>query len=149
MEMRRDAIIFQLVRWFGPGAAFPKEIVDCDWSKHKTIGGGPVAYFEKYANADGKTSEGLSVLSKPFDMVHFAGTEMAGSSQGFMDGAIRAGIRAAQEVSPEDNLKRLPPTYKFSYRVGSDTFIIWPLVCAIILGLLIVVAIVLPIALTV
>jgi monoamine oxidase len=34
----------------------------------------------------------------PIGRVHFAGTETAGYWQGYMDGAVRAGERAAHEV---------------------------------------------------
>ena len=38
-------------------------------------------------------------IKKPFDRVHFAGTECATMWIGYMDGAIQAGERAAREVS--------------------------------------------------
>ena len=40
----------------------------------------------------------ISDLRKPEGRVHWAGTEMATVSTGFMDGAIESGKRAAEEV---------------------------------------------------
>lgn len=37
-------------------------------------------------------------LRKPEGVIHWAGTEMATVSTGYMDGAIESGIRAAKEV---------------------------------------------------
>jgi monoamine oxidase len=37
-------------------------------------------------------------LRAPIGRVHFAGTETADYWQGYMDGAVRAGERAAREV---------------------------------------------------
>lgn len=38
------------------------------------------------------------ILSEPIGRLHWAGTETATQHQGFMDGAISAGYRAANEV---------------------------------------------------
>ena len=53
-----------------------------------------------------RTAEGVinllsrygSTLRAPIGGVHFAGTETADHWQGYMDGAVRAGERAAREV---------------------------------------------------
>ena len=39
-----------------------------------------------------------SVLRDPVGRVHWAGTETATRSNGFVDGAVRAGERAAEEI---------------------------------------------------
>jgi monoamine oxidase len=40
-----------------------------------------------------------SSIRKPFGRVHWAGTETSTYWTGYMDGAVRAGPRAAREVS--------------------------------------------------
>jgi monoamine oxidase len=40
-------------------------------------------------------------LRKPVDGIHWAGTETADTWTGFLDGAIRSGRRAADEVDRE------------------------------------------------
>eukprot|EP01138_Halocafeteria_seosinensis_P005280 gb/GECG01005399.1/.p1 GENE.gb/GECG01005399.1/~~gb/GECG01005399.1/.p1 ORF type:complete len:746 (+),score=100.59 gb/GECG01005399.1/:1-2238(+) len=148
VEKRRDAATFQLVRWFGPQAAFPREVLDCNWKQHPILKGGPVAYYESIDSNKDSESATKVVLSDPHMLVHFAGTEMAGISQGFMDGAVRAGIRAAQEVSPEENLQRLPSQYNFSFFPDEDNFILWPEICTFISCFLLVAVVVLVVVFT-
>jgi monoamine oxidase len=40
----------------------------------------------------------LAVLREPCDRVHWAGTETSAVMDGFVDGAVRSGERAAHEV---------------------------------------------------
>ena len=56
------------------------------------VGGAPVCILPP-----GVLSQ-ISDLRKPEGRVHWAGTEMATVSTGFMDGAIESGKRAAEEV---------------------------------------------------
>jgi monoamine oxidase len=46
----------------------------------------------------GTTTDFLPVLTRPFGCVHWAGTETAPFWNGYMDGAVRSGERAAKEV---------------------------------------------------
>jgi monoamine oxidase len=43
-------------------------------------------------------TEFLPILNQPFGLVHWAGTETATYWNGYMDGAVRSGERAAQEA---------------------------------------------------
>jgi monoamine oxidase len=62
------------------------------WDEEETIGGAPTGIF------------GPGVLTKignlraPEGNIHWAGTEMATVSSGYMDGAIESGKRAASEI---------------------------------------------------
>jgi monoamine oxidase len=44
------------------------------------------------------TTDFLPVLRQPFGLVHWAGSETADYWNGFMDGAVSSGIRAANEL---------------------------------------------------
>lgn len=64
------------------------------WRKweDEIVGGAPVCLLPP-----GLLSQ-ISDLRKPEGRIHWAGTEMATVSTGFMDGAIESGKRAAEEV---------------------------------------------------
>ena len=62
------------------------------WNEEETIGGAPVAIFPPGVPTQ------ISSLRRPEGRIHWAGTEMAMISQGYMDGAIESGIRTANEV---------------------------------------------------
>jgi monoamine oxidase len=51
--------------------------------------------------APGVVTEFLPILTQPFGLVHWAGTETATYWNGYMDGAVRSGERAAGEVLSE------------------------------------------------
>ena len=59
------------------------------WCDDENIGGAPVACLPP-----GVLTQ-VSEIRKPEGRIHWAGTEMALISQGYMDGAIESGIRAA------------------------------------------------------
>jgi monoamine oxidase len=64
-----------------------------DWTRERWSLGGPVAI------AGVGTVYGYgSYIRQPFGRVHRAGTETATYWSGYMDGAVRAGERAAAEV---------------------------------------------------
>ncbi len=83
----------QLVRFFGPQAAEPVEFIDHDWSEDAWAGGCPVAGLPP-----GLLTATGHRLREPFGNVHWAGTETAEDFCGYMEGALEAGIRAAEEV---------------------------------------------------
>lgn len=49
------------------------------------------------------------VLREPFGRLYFAGTETATKWSGYMDGAVRAGERAAREVNQQWDLHEMTP----------------------------------------
>jgi monoamine oxidase len=93
VQVRRQAVVDSLVRYFGPRAAKPEAYYELDWQQEKWSGGcygtlfGPNVWT-RYGPA----------LREPAGPIHWAGTETATVWAGYMDGAIRSGERAAAEV---------------------------------------------------
>jgi len=90
---RRRLIVDDLKRLFGEEAGRPTWYVDKDWTAETYSGGCYTALF-----APGQLTELGSALREPCGRVHFAGCETATRWIGYMDGAIEAGERAAEEV---------------------------------------------------
>jgi monoamine oxidase len=93
VEVRRQAVIDSLVRYFGPRAGKPERYLERDWQQEKWSGGcygtlfGPNVWT-RYGHA----------LREPIGPIHWAGTETASVWSGYMDGAVRSGERAAADV---------------------------------------------------
>ncbi|MBN9533286.1 MAG: FAD-dependent oxidoreductase [Alphaproteobacteria bacterium] len=89
---RKDATLRVLIKCFGPEAANPTEWVFQDWSKEQFTRGcvSPVG--------PGFLSKLDIRLDAPTGALHWAGTETATIWMGYMDGAVRAGRRAAVET---------------------------------------------------
>lgn len=81
------------VRYFGPQAANVKEWAIFRWDKEKYSGGGPTSLAGK-----GTFARYGAALKEADCGIHWAGTEAADYWPGFMDGAIRSGERAADEI---------------------------------------------------
>ncbi|MDP3894941.1 FAD-dependent oxidoreductase [Nocardioides sp.] len=90
---RRAAVLQGFATMFGPEALRPIEYTEKDWTRERWTGGGPVAIM----GTGTMTSYG-SAIRRPFGRVHWAGTETSTYWTGYMDGAVRAGKRAALEV---------------------------------------------------
>jgi monoamine oxidase len=75
-------------------ARTPDEYFEKDWSTEEWTRGCPVGHFKP-----GVLARYGSWLRAPVGRVHFAGTETADHWLGYMDGAVRAGERAAREVA--------------------------------------------------
>jgi monoamine oxidase len=96
LKKRRKAIIAELVDFFGPQAAHPERYFETNWSADEWSRGCPVGIpgpglLHAYGDA----------LRKPVHRIHWAGTETSTYWNGYMDGAIRSGERAAAEVLAE------------------------------------------------
>lgn len=89
---RPEALAAELVRYFGPEAAHPLEVVEQDW------GIDPWSTGCITPLPPGLLSRAGAALRAPIGRVHWAGTETAQRWCGFMDGAVRAGERVASEV---------------------------------------------------
>jgi monoamine oxidase len=89
----RQAVINDFVRYFGPEAASPRDYFESNWTKETWSRGCPVAIYPPGA----LLSYGPS-LRAPVGRVHWAGTETSTYWNGYMDGAVRSGERAAKEV---------------------------------------------------
>lgn len=91
---RRSAVLAGYSRLFGERALRPEAWTDRQWSAQRWIGGGPVAFAAP--GAVGLTGAGLG---GSVGHIHWAGTETSPRWGGYIDGAIRAGERAAEDVS--------------------------------------------------
>jgi monoamine oxidase len=90
---RRRAVLEDFVRFFGPRAASPIDYFETDWSNSQWTRGCPVGI----ARPGLYTADGPA-LRKPAGRIHWAGTETSTFWNGYMDGAVRSGERAAAEV---------------------------------------------------
>jgi len=90
---RRAAVLGNFKKYFGPKASHPREYFETNWSQRNWTRGCPVAI----AGPGTITGYGPAIR-KPVGNIHWAGTETSTFWNGYMDGAVRSGERAAQEV---------------------------------------------------
>ena len=93
-EQRRQQVLACFAALFGEEAATPIDYLDQRWGAETFAPGGPTA-----AVPPGSWTEFGSLLRTPVGPLHWAGTETADEWTGFMDGAVRSGQRAADEVA--------------------------------------------------
>jgi monoamine oxidase len=89
---RRKAVVADLVAMFGKGAQEPAEYLETDWSREEWTAGcvSPLP--------PGMLTEFGAALREPCGRVHWAGAETSEVWCGYMDGAVRSGLRVAAEV---------------------------------------------------
>lgn len=92
-DVRRQAILLALARFFGPDAGAPLEYREQDWAAEPWTRGCPVA-----SPAPGALVAFGDALRAPTGRLHWAGTETATEWNGYMEGAVESGERAAREV---------------------------------------------------
>jgi monoamine oxidase len=92
-DERRQAVVENLARIFGPRAAQPELYLDRNWADEEWSRGCYVGYTPPGV----LTSYGLA-LREPVGPIHWAGTETATVWNGYMDGAVQSGQRAAREA---------------------------------------------------
>ncbi|HKP89736.1 MAG TPA: FAD-dependent oxidoreductase, partial [Thermoleophilaceae bacterium] len=92
-EERRKAVLDGLVRLFGPEAAKPVDFVERSWAEEEWTRG----CYGCYMPPGGWTQFGPA-LREPIGPIHWAGAETATVWNGYMDGAVQSGQRAAAEV---------------------------------------------------
>jgi monoamine oxidase len=90
---RQSAVLNQYATWFGSQALNPLSYFDTIWSQEVWTRGCPV----------GIPSPGTLLaygpqIREPVGRIHWAGTETSTYWNGYMDGAVRSGERAAAEV---------------------------------------------------
>lgn len=90
---RRRAVLEGFATMFGDKALRPIEYTEQDWTHERWTRGGPVAIYPP-----GVMSTVGRHIRRPFGRVHWAGTETSTYWTGYMDGAVRAGKRAAVEA---------------------------------------------------
>ena len=92
-EARRRAVLDAMAACVAPEAAHPQSYRDFNWHEEPWSRGGPVGLMGP------GTLTGLGpALTEPVGPVHWAGTDTATEWNGYMEGAVQAGERAAGEV---------------------------------------------------
>jgi monoamine oxidase len=90
---RRDAVVAGFARLFGPRAAKPERFVERSWADEEWTRGCYGCSF----TTGGWTGYGRA-LREPIGPLHWAGAETATVWNGYMDGAVQSGERAAREA---------------------------------------------------
>ncbi|KUH83070.1 MULTISPECIES: flavin monoamine oxidase family protein [unclassified Mycobacterium] len=90
---RRERALSGFATLFGDAALAPIDYLDHCWGAEQFAPGGPTA-----AVPPGSWTAYGPWLRKPVDGIYWAGTETADTWTGFLDGAVRSGRRAADEV---------------------------------------------------
>jgi monoamine oxidase len=90
---RRAGALADFAQAFGERCLNPIDYFEQDWTSERYSRGCPVSVV-----APGVVTEFLPNLTVPFLRTHWAGTETATYWNGYMDGAISSGQRAAGEV---------------------------------------------------
>jgi monoamine oxidase len=93
-EQRRKQAVASFAALFGPDAENPIEYLDHCWGAETFAPGGPTA-----AVPPGMWTQFGPLLRQPVGPLHWSGTETADEWTGFLDGAVRSGLRAASEVA--------------------------------------------------
>ncbi|GMV93663.1 MAG: putative flavin-containing monoamine oxidase AofH [Candidatus Hydrogenedentota bacterium] len=92
-DERRTAVLSQFADFFGPPAAQPVEYIDKVWAAERWSGGCYVGLMPP-----GVMTTLGHALREPIGRIHWAGAETATEWNGYMEGAVRSGERAAGEV---------------------------------------------------
>ena len=93
-EDRRKTMLESFATLFGPKALTPTSFFERDWDDDQEWSGGcPVSHTKP-----GVMSKYGKYLRTAVGRIHFAGTETSDYWNGYMDGAVRSGERAATEV---------------------------------------------------
>jgi monoamine oxidase len=92
-ETRKKVALDNFVYYFGKEASTPLKYIDHSWANEAWSKG---CYAGIYPT--GAWTNFQDTLAKPVGAIHWAGTETSKIWYGYIDGAVRAGERAAQEV---------------------------------------------------
>jgi monoamine oxidase len=90
---RQKAVLQSFAKFFGPRAFRPRDYLDINWAEEPFSRGDPVPF----APAGVLLGYGEEIR-KPVGPIHWAGTETSTFWNGYLEGAIRSGYRAADEV---------------------------------------------------
>jgi monoamine oxidase len=93
---RRAAVLRNFADYFGEEALGAQRYFETDWPGAKWSRGGPVGIA-----GPGVLLDHGPALRAPVGPIHWAGTETSNYWNGYMDGAVRSGKRAAREVMDE------------------------------------------------
>jgi monoamine oxidase len=89
----RAPVLRNFADYFGPEALHPEAFFAMDWQEEVWTRGCPVCF-----TAPGVLLDYGRALREPVGRIHWAGTETSTYWNGYMDGAVRSGKRAAAEV---------------------------------------------------
>lgn len=89
----RKAALENFASYFGAQARRPRQYLQQIWANEAYTGGCPVAFAPV-----GVLTQHGDAIREPIGRIHFAGTETSTYWNGYMDGAVRSGERAAAEV---------------------------------------------------
>ncbi len=98
-EERREAVLACMTRYFGEQARKPFAYIEQNWADEEYSRGCYAGYMPP-----GVLSMYGSALRTPIGRIHWAGTETATIWNGYMDGALQSGERAAAEILAADTL---------------------------------------------
>jgi monoamine oxidase len=95
---RREMVVGEVARLFGPRARLPFDIFEQDWMAEQYTRGcyhgyGPPGLYTEYGSA----------LKRPIGRLHWAGAETVPIEFGSMSGAIYSGRRVAHEILEGDH----------------------------------------------
>ena len=90
---RQAAALQNFADFFGAEALAPAAVVEISWAAEPWNRGCPVAVL-----GPGTLTDFGAALREPIGRIHWAGTETSTFWNGYMDGAVRSGERAAAEV---------------------------------------------------
>lgn len=91
-NVRREIVLRELAYYYGPRARRPLRYIETNWNAD------PWARGCVSPNPVGLTTAAGAALREPVGHVHWAGTETSEIWCGYMEGAVRAGVRVAAEV---------------------------------------------------
>ena len=92
-EERRAAVVQEVVRQFGDEGAHPIDYAERDWTAERFSEGCYGGFM-----GPGTLTRYGRMLREPVGRIHWAGTETSEIWAGYVDGAVRSGDRAAEEV---------------------------------------------------
>jgi monoamine oxidase len=90
---RRAEVLRQFAHFFGEEALNPRDVVEMNWTAEVWTRGCPVSVL-----GPGTLTDFGPALREPVGRIHWAGTETSTFWNGYMDGAVRSGKRAAAEA---------------------------------------------------
>jgi monoamine oxidase len=90
---RRERVLNEFAEALGPEALKATDFFDTRWPAERWSRGGPVGVY-----APGVMTAYGAQIRQPQGRIHWAGTETSTYWNGYMDGAVRSGERAAVEV---------------------------------------------------
>ena len=92
-EERREVVLAELVKVFGPEARNITDYFDHDWLTEPYIGGGYSCYAPP-----GVMTAGYESITQPIGRIHFASTETGRIYNGYVEGALESAERVVDEI---------------------------------------------------